>query len=158
MWDWFTGRVPNNLFLIGMFLTQLQLVMQGLVTQAVVAIIIGCIVLIILFPLFAIGCIGGGDVKLMMLLPAVMIPKDVFTTILLAFVIGAAIGLLKLLFMGELVSRINYFLRYLRECSEEKRIGLYDIGVNDGNIARHQIHFTIPLFISFLLMVGRSLI
>jgi len=155
MWDVSTGRVPNQLVCFGFTASQVWILYTSSPYEAVKALLGGIAILLILFPLFAIGCLGGGDIKLMMLLPSIGSLMDSISVILVAFVVGAIIGVVRLMKSGILISRLRFFKRYISECLVSGKIKKYDCpGLAEQNIAGHQIHFTIPLFVSLMMKLG----
>ena len=153
LWDVSLGIVPNSLFLTGVVLSQAWLIMSASVEDAILALVGGVALLILLFPIFAIGALGGGDVKLMMLLPVVWTIGDSIKIIFVAFVIGAVLGVCKLVLHRELLNRLRCLAIYVRAVNQKGKLMLYDLP-SGGQLKRHQIHFTIPLLISVLLSLG----
>ena len=70
--DAYSGRIPGQLTGFGMLISQAWVIYHSSVQEALLALIGGIGIMLILYPLFMIGAIGGGDIKLLMILPAYM--------------------------------------------------------------------------------------
>lgn len=153
--DLANGRISNNLFVYGMLISQLWGIYEHSVMWSFSALLLSIAVAIILYPLFVIGCLGAGDIKLLMIFPN-FFGYSIFKIIFLIFIVGAVIGSIKLLINRELISRICNAVCYFEEIIGRKEFKIYDKLGTDGNkcISSHQIHFSIPIFISSLMITG----
>lgn len=125
--DLYWGRISNQLIILG-FITGLfyQFMKQG-VSTGIIAVLAGAgIGMILLYPLFLVRGIGAGDVKLFMVAGCFLDPKNLIFSMAAAFLIGALMGLTKLIFY--------YFMK--RKHRPET------------------IHFSIPILFGTLLIIG----
>lgn len=153
--DMSTGRIPNHLFVIGMISAQIWAVVNHSVGWALIQLLSGGLLIVLLFPLFMIGCIGAGDVKLMAILPSFFGLQTGLRIIILSFIIAAVIGAIKLLFGHILLDQLISFIFYLKSVYQTKTITKYDKpSVRGCNIADNQIHFSLPLFIGVMTYLG----
>ncbi|MCR5595667.1 MAG: A24 family peptidase [Lachnospiraceae bacterium] len=154
--DAYSGKIPRTVTVFGMLISQAWVLYQSSLNAALISLIEGMIVLLILYPLFMIGTLGGGDVKLMMILPAYLGLKDSLYSVFFAFAIGALIGCIKLLSEGSLKKRLIVFVSYIKRIKSDGRITRYEIpaSLNDGCMKAHQIHFSIPILIGTSLKIG----
>ncbi len=156
MSDAYNGRIPRQLTVFGMLLSQFHLVYSDSFRAGVISLITAFGLMIILYPLFMIGALGAGDIKLMMILPAYMNLSMTLKSVMFAFLAGAVIGLIKLIRSGTLKKRILKFTDYLIRALKTGRIEIYDIPASKTQmgIAGHQIHFSIPVLIGCAMATG----
>ena len=106
------------------------------------------LVLVLFFPLFCGKMIGTGDIKVLAVLGSILGPGKIFRCIVTAFLLGAAESFFFLFFRCDWRQRFLYFFRYLQRCCEERSLPPYLVpGKRPENI-----HFTIPIFGSILLL------
>jgi Flp pilus assembly protein protease CpaA len=112
----------------------------------------------VLFPLFAVGVLGGGDVKLCAMLGFYMRPADAAGCVAASFVTAAAIGLVKLCRNRMLRERIGYFLSYAADVRRTGQIRLYEHEMMDMQyrtaMRPYQIHFALPVLIGVLMKIN----
>lgn len=120
------------------------------------ALIYSVALLLILYPLFMIGTLGAGDIKLIMILPAFMAFSDVLIAVFMSFVAGACIGMVRMIATGTLISRMRVMKSYIEAVSNAGKPVIYDIpaSVSGGDLEQHQIHFTIPILIGTAVVLG----
>lgn len=100
--DWRTRRLPNTLNLV-VLLCGLGLAYQRAIPPHLPASLAGAAVgLALLFPAFALGALGGGDVKLLAAVGAWTGPVGVLVVLLLTTVAGGAVALLQAAQTGKL--------------------------------------------------------
>ncbi len=156
-WDLRDGRIPAGLTCFGMLASQAYILAEtGSVAACLKALAAGLALLAVLFPLFSIGALGGGDCKLMVILPAFLGFRPTLIAIFIAFAAGACIGTVKLFFSRKLHDRLVNLAFYLREVSITGRLKKYDLPPSgrDGEIAAHQIHFTVPILMGVAAVYG----
>lgn len=106
------------------------------------------LVLFLLFPLFCGKMIGTGDIKVFMVLGSILGPGKILQCMVTAFLLGAVESFFFLFFRCDWRQRFLYFYRYLQRCFEERSLPPYLVpGKRPENI-----HFTIPIFGSVLLL------
>lgn len=111
---------------------------------------------LLMYPLFKIGALGAGDVKLLMMTGSFMGTGELFTVLVSAFVIGAVFSLAKLLAEHNGRERIGYFLSYISEVARTGHWKLYgEHMVQDYQLyRRNKIHFTVPILFGAALKLG----
>ena len=154
--DVYDGRVPREVTSIGMIISQAWVICHSSVQDALIALIFGFLLLLILYPLFMIGTIGAGDIKLIMILPAYMTFPDSLQTVFISFVCGACIGMVRMIATRTLIARLKVMKNYISVVSEAGRLVMYDTpgAMKDSQPKDHQIHFTIPLLIGTAVSFG----
>lgn len=106
--------------------------------------------ILILFPLFIFHAMGAGDLKLFGTLGIFLNFSDIFSLIAFSFFIGALISCLLFLSSAYFLERISYFFSYVSDIFSKKQIHPY---MKSGNRPEH-FHFTVPIFLATLLLIG----
>lgn len=111
--DWRFQKISNRLIVVGLTTGLIRrLLLEGAKGLFIGAIQISLPV-IILYPLFLIGALGAGDIKLFSLIGGFVNFKELTVCVIAAFVIGAVWSLLKLIFNGFLVQSVKQGIVYL---------------------------------------------
>jgi prepilin peptidase CpaA len=155
--DVVSGRIPRYLSIAGLVLSQIYaLCSTGSVTDAMYALICGIMVPVILYPLFAIGGLGAGDIKLMMMLPGFMGIQASICAIMYSFVFCAAIGTTLLIIRGNMLSRLTAVKNYITAVRSCGKLMRYEAFASPGkNVSMsNRIHFTIPLLTGVIFTYG----
>ena len=154
--DFYRGKIPNVLIVIGCCYGLIRL----LYYQDIIRFIPGILFpIIILFPLYKIGVIGAGDIKLFSLLGFYFTFMETIFCIFIAFVLGAVISALSFIRYDNFVERMTYLFSYLKECLSLGHFRYYYLdskGKRISNLKENQskIHLAIPIFISVLFRIG----
>ncbi len=111
---------------------------------------------LLMYPLFKIGALGAGDVKVFMMTGSFMEPKAFITVMVSAFVTGAVFSLGKLLIEHNGRERISYFLSYVTEVARTGHWKIYgEYMVQDYQLyRRNKIHFTVPILFGVVMKLG----
>lgn len=111
---------------------------------------------LLLYPLFKIGALGAGDVKIFMMIGSFIGAKELLLILIMSFVIGALCSLIKLLSEHNGRERLYYFLSYISEVVKTRQWKIYgEHMVQDyEQYRRNKIHFTIPVLFSVALWIG----
>jgi Flp pilus assembly protein protease CpaA len=127
---------------------------KGMAYSAAAAVMIAAV----LFPLFAVGVLGGGDVKLCAMLGFYMRPADAAGCVAASFVTAAVIGMVKLCRNRLLRERMGYFLSYAADVRKTGQIRLYGHEMMDTQyraaIRPYQIHFALPVLIGAIMKLN----
>lgn len=119
--------------------------------------------LFLLYPLFKIGAIGAGDIKLFMAIGGFFKPYEMLLCITVSFCFGGAISLVLLLYRRCLIRRLTYFLTYLHDVYRSGFWKLYESPQKGGEHGEDKplpdsregkIHFTLPILLSVLAWTG----
>lgn len=115
-----------------------------------------CIPVILLFPLFCIGTLGGGDVKLLAAAAIFLTPTQTILFLGVAFLTGAVEALLKMIRERNFFERFRYLMSYIHDVFTTNQWKIYEEAKNqsDKEITRHKIHFAVPVLISALVHIG----
>lgn len=160
LWDFYKGKIPNILILSAAVAGVIHLNCNyGM--EAVLFHIPGILLpLILLFPLYKIGTLGAGDIKLFSLLGIYFSFMETVVCIFTAFIIGAMISFIALLWRRNLRERMVYFVDFLKDCISCGRFRYYYLESEKEKSAKEKskIHFSLPIFLSiiFLLIMQKS--
>lgn len=155
--DFSTGKVTNRLTSIGFLSSQVWAIFNYSMKWALISFVYGMILIAIMLPLFAIGCMGAGDIKLLSILPAYVGIKGSLLIIAGAFIVAAIIGILKLISNRVLVERLYFLMNYINSLRITHTVGKYDEFpevLTRKAIPAYKIHFMMPVFISVMLWIG----
>lgn len=149
-----TDRIPNGFILLGIFIG----VCGSLCTGRTFLEIIGSVSLafLLLYPLYKIGVLGAGDVKLIMMIGSFCTAGELLVILAGAFVIGAVFSLVKLLVEHNGRERLCYFIDYLSDVVRSGHWKIYgeDL-VQDYHVyRRNKIHFAVPILFSAVMRTG----
>lgn len=149
-----TDRIPNGFLILG-FLIGLS---GSLCTGRHILEIIGSVSLafLLLYPLYMIGAMGAGDVKLFLMIGGFSTVKELLLILAGAFVIGAGFSLVKLLVEHNGRERIYYFFSYLSEVLRSGHWKIYgeDLVQDYHSYCRNKIHFAVPVLFSAAMRIG----
>ena len=112
--------------------------------------------IILLFPLFRIGTLGGGDIKLLAAAAVFLTPARTILFMGVAFLTGAILALLKMIKERNFVERFQYLMSYIHDVITTNQWKLYEEAAkqSDTEVKKHKIHFAFPIFISALIHMG----
>lgn len=154
--DFYRGKIPNILVFIGCCYGMIRL----LYYQDMIYHIPGVLFpVIILFPLYKIGVIGAGDIKLFSMLGFYFTFMETIFCIFMTFVLGAVVSIIFFMRYENFLERMTYLFSYLKECLSLGHFQCYYSASKGKQISNQKedqskIHLAIPIFISVLLQVG----
>ncbi len=105
-----------------------------------------------LYPLYKIGAVGAGDIKLFGVTAGFLPFRKIFFFLFVSLLIAAMISFGKLCRYGNIAERLRYFAEYLADVSKSGRWRLY----LDEDTYRPDIRLCLsgPVLISLLLYLG----
>lgn len=149
-----TDRIPNGFILLGIILG----LSGSLWADKDIWKSIGSMFLafLLLYPIYKIGALGAGDVKLFILIGSFYTVKEFMVVLTGAFVIGGGFSLIKLIAEHNGRERMQYFFSYLREVMQTREWKLYgeDLVQDYQMYCRNKIHFAVPILFSVVLKTG----
>ena len=160
LWDYKKGRIPNLILAIGAIHGLLRVFYYQNFLSHIPGILFP---ILILYPLYKIGTIGAGDIKLFSVMGFYLSFMETIYCMFLAFVIGAVVSLIVQKNNGNLADRISYLLSYLKDAFLNGKFRYY-YQDEAGNILsseerkKSQIHLAFPIFISVLLHLGGGIL
>ncbi|MCH5270587.1 MAG: prepilin peptidase [Lachnospiraceae bacterium] len=149
--DYRKDKIPNVLIGFGMFAG--LLFMQQELEIGLMLLRIG-VIFGIFYPLYKLGMLGAGDVKLFCLLAFYLKGRGCAVCIAGSMVIAALIGLGKFLIQGNLKERICYFCSYVADVAKYKEFRLYFENEGWGEKKKASLHMAGTVLLSVLLYEG----
>lgn len=149
-----TDRIPNGFVMLGIVIGVSGALRQGFQIRRVVISMV--LAFLLLYPLFKIGAMGAGDVKVCMMVGSFVETKELFVILVLSFMVGAFCSLVKLMSEHNGRERMYYFLSYMSEVIKTRQWKIYgEHMVQDyERYRRNKIHFTIPVLFGVVLRMG----
>lgn len=156
VWDFYSGKIPNILIFMGCCYGMVNLIMGKDVIKFVLGIIFP---IILLFPLYRIGVIGAGDIKLFSMIGFYFSFMEVIFCIFMAFLLGALVSVISFVRNDNFLERISYLFSYLKDCFNQGHFRYYYLDskgktISGSKYSKSKIHFAIPIFFSVLLHLG----
>lgn len=149
-----SDRIPNGFVMLGIVIGVLCSLWHGSdIRRTVISMLLA---FLLLYPLFKIGAMGAGDVKMLMMIGSFVEVKELLMVLALSFMIGALCSLIKLLSEHNGRERLYYFLSYISEVVKTRQWKIYGEHVVQDyeQYRRNKIHFTIPVLFSVALWIG----
>lgn len=149
-----SDRIPNGFVMLGIMIGVLCSLWHGSdIRRTVISMLLA---FLLLYPLFKIGAMGAGDVKMLMMIGSFVEVKELLMVLVLSFMIGALCSLIKLLSEHNGRERLYYFLSYISEVVKTRQWKIYGKHVVQDyeQYRRNKIHFTIPVLFSVALWMG----
>lgn len=109
-------------------------------------------IFILMYPLFKLGMIGAGDVKLFAVCAGSMGLKSGFYFLGCTFLAAAVLSLIKMIYHRNFFRRFRYFFNYIKCTANTKQFSLYDKG--DGKNSESRVPLAGPVCLSVLLSLG----
>lgn len=149
-----TDRIPNGFILLGIASGILCGILSGRDLWAVPSSVF--LAFLLLYPLFQIGVMGAGDVKLFVMIGCFYGARDLAYIMAGAFVIGAVFSLAKLIAERNGRESFLYFFSYLHETIRSRRIKPYGEERNRDyhTYCKNKIHFAVPVLFSAVCRMG----
>ncbi len=145
VFDWRDFRIPNWLTGIGAFVTIGMCLWKGLdvidMASGVFLPFLFCI------GLFYLGCLGGGDIKLLMVC-GIPLGTYVTTFLIVTFFWNGIYAVIFLWKHGSFHLRISYFCNYISKCLDSRRVIPYQR--MDQKSESNQIHFSIGVLLAYI--------
>ena len=149
-----TDRIPNGFILLGMITGIAGGVLSGRGLSDILASMLPAFLL--MYPLYMIGALGAGDVKLFVMIGSFQTVGDFFPILMGAFVIGAGFSLIKLAVEKNGRERFQYFFSYLCEVWRTGHWRIYgeDLKQDYHTYCKNKIHFAVPILLSAVCRIG----
>ena len=149
IWDFSKDKIPNSLIIVGLIAGVINLIFYRDLVTFLIHIPGILFPIILLFPLYKIGTLGAGDIKLFTLLGFYFPLMETLYFIFVAFFIGAIISIFVLICRKNLKERIEYLFSYIRDYISLGYLHYYYKGEKNEE-KKSTIHFSLPIFLSVL--------
>lgn len=150
--DYRYKKIPNFLIVVMAVLGVCRRFLQGGVWEAASCAGAAVLVMCLLYPLFKVGAVGAGDVKLLGMTAGYFPFKKILVFLFLSLVIAAVISLVKMVRKGYFLERMGYLLDYLTDVIKSGRFKLYLQNEQDRGAVG--LCLSGPVLVSVLLYMG----
>lgn len=151
-YDYRKCRIPNLLIWIMLVVGWLCVTSGGGMREAIFFPVKSACVMLLLYPLFKIGALGAGDVKLYGVCAGYLPPEKFLFFLFCSLLIAAMISLIKMLKECNAIERLSYLCEYVTDVVLSGNIRLY---IEDEKERRASgICLAGPIFCSVLLCLG----
>lgn len=110
----------------------------------------------LLYPIYKIGGLGAGDVKLFIMSGSFLSVNRLLYVIFFAFLIGAMISIGKMISEGNFKERMQYLFSYLSDvlCTGQWKLYGENLKQDSRKYKSGKIHFALPICLSVMLELG----
>lgn len=161
VFDLSTDTIPNKYLIAGFIFLSFQKIIEVGTVGFGVGVLSGVMPMVILFPLFVLGLMGGGDIKLIGII-GFYLPIDKLMIVLAVSVFVAGfISIVKLIRFGIHGDCISGLMQYLIE--KATVVGMQGvlaamdesyIRMEAEEVTERGIHFSVPLLAAVILVIG----
>lgn len=150
--DYRCKKIPNFLIVVMAVLGACWRFRQGGAWGAASCVGASVLVMCLLYPLFKVGAVGAGDVKLLGMAAGYFPFKKILVFLFLSLLIAAVVSLVKMVRKGYFLERMGYLLDYLTDVVKSGRFKLYLQNEQDRGAVG--ICLSGPVLVSVLLYMG----
>lgn len=152
IWDYHSGRIPNRLLALMLAWSICCRFREASWTGAAELLLQGALLLVLTFPLYRIGSVGAGDIKLIALCCGFLQRNCIIIFLFSMLLFAAIFSIIKLVRNHMTMERLKYFVSYV---SEVRRSGKWSLYVSDQReLGRVGICMSGPVFLALLLHLG----
>ena len=110
----------------------------------------------ILYPIYKIGALGAGDVKLLVMVGSFLSVNRLLRVMVVSFIIGAIFSLGKMISEENFMERMKYLSSYLEDVLRSRQWKLYGENLKDDfkEYKSNKIHFALPICFSVMFGLG----
>ena len=154
--DFKRDRIYNEWILFGILAGLFFHLQEGGWYGACSAIVPVMIPFVLLYPIYKIGALGAGDIKLFLVSGSFLKTEQLVHVIIVSFIIAAFFSLMKMISEKNCKERMRYLLSYLLETCKTREWKLYEEDFKQNTYAykSNKIHFALPICISVMLGLG----
>jgi len=147
-------RIPNGFILLGVACGIASGVLSGRGLSSILASVF--LAFLLMYPLYIIGALGAGDVKLFILIGSFQETEGMLAILAGSFAIGAGFSLVKLAAEQNGKERLRYFMSYLQDLWRTGRWKIYgeDLKQDYHTYCKNKIHFAVPILFSAVCRIG----
>lgn len=154
--DFKCDRIPNGIIVLGTVIGLFSRIgesgWQGIFSAGVVILISFCI----LYPLYRIGGLGAGDVKLLLMTGSFFSADMQLHVMAFSFIIGAILSIGKMISEDNFKDRMQYLFSYLADVLRTGQWKMYEENLKQESrkYKSNKIHFALPVCFSVMLGLG----
>lgn len=111
--------------------------------------------ILLLYPLFMIGGLGAGDIKLLAAAGCFLTVKETVLCLSISFFLGAILSLWKMAAERNFWQRMKYLMSYILDVFKSGEWGFYEQDFNDRKKRKEgKIHFSLPVLLGMVIYKG----
>lgn len=111
--------------------------------------------IMLLYPLFRIGALGAGDVKLLAAAGCFLTARETVICLGLSLFFGAVLSLIKMLAERNFIQRMKYLLSYILDVWKCREWKFYRQDAEDRKKRKEgKIHFSLPVLLGVIIYKG----
>ena len=157
--DYRQNRIPNWIIIFGLISGCFISYVYGGIGMLLEGLLAMVLPIVLLYPVFVIGGMGAGDLKLFAVVGSYLGIKGITISFISAFIVGATISLVKMICFHNFKERIYYFFSYLADLFLKGKWQLYETqtgqNLNESlEFPKHKIHFALPIFLGVAIYLG----
>lgn len=154
--DFKYDRIYNGLIIFGILLGLFFRIIKNGWSDIRPAIAAMLLSFCILYPIYKIGALGAGDIKLLIMIGSFESADQIMRVIVLSFIIGAVFSIGKMILEENFKERMQYFFSYLSDVFSTGQWKLYGENLKDDykKYKSSKIHFALPICFSVMLGLG----
>ncbi len=152
--DLATDRIPNGFVLLGIAAGIAASFLSGRgLADTLTSMFLA---FLLMYPLYMIGALGAGDVKLFILIGSFREAGEFMVILAGAFVIGAGFSIVKLAAERNGRERFRYFFSYLADIVRTGHWKIYGENLRQDyhTYCKNKIHFAVPILLSTVCRIG----
>ena len=154
--DFKYDRIYNDLIVSGILLgLSIRILKYGWhdIFSAIAAMLLS---FCILYPIYKIGALGAGDVKLLIMVGSFESAGKLLRMIVVSFIIGSVFSIVKMISEENFKERMLYLFSYLSDVFCTGEWELYGENLKDDykKYKSNKIHFALPICFSVMLGLG----
>ena len=157
--DYRQNKIPNWIIVFGLISGCFISYISGGVGMLLEGLLGMVLPIVVLYPVFVIGGMGAGDLKLFAVVGSYLGIKGITISFVSAFIVGATISLAKMMCFRNFKERIYYFFSYLADLFLKGKWHLYETSKGQSSeesleFPKHKIHFALPIFLGVAIYLG----
>lgn len=149
--DYCRHKIPNWLTALLLAISFVYHLAEGGISSVALLLLCVLVTILIFYPLFKIGCLGAGDIKLFGACVGFLPTGKIIWFLFFSFFFAAVLSIIKILRQRDAVERFRYTIQYLVDVSISGKWKLYTDNKNEKTSG---ICFAGPVFASVLLYIG----
>lgn len=157
--DFKYDRIPNALIMLGLLMGFAYRFSGNGLPGAIDSVVSMLISFCLLYPIYRIGGLGGGDVKLFLVTGSFFTAGIQVRIMIYSFITGALISILKVISEKNFRERMKYLFSYLFDVMYTGQWKLYgeNLKRDSNEDKRNKIHFALPIYFGVMLELGGML-
>ncbi len=153
--DLLSGKIYNEWILIAIAAGLSRAVWQGGSSGLTNALLSMAAPVVLLYPLFKIGGLGAGDLKLLAAAGCFLTIKGILICLGISFLIGAVFSLLKMAAEKNFLQRMKYLLSYILDVFKYREWRFYEEDFEEEKRKKEgKIHFSLPVLLAVAIYKG----